>query len=275
MSYNNISRRNVLRLGLGSVILSAVGAAPSFTLAEGAKKIPLFLQMYSVRKDFHADPAKTMEAVAKMGYDGVEYAGYPCSIKELKKLQDDNGLKCTGSHLSRDKIENLETLKQTIEDHLTLGAKFMVCSWMKNDTEQDWIDAAKKFSAAAEVAKQFGLYVGYHAHGHDFNKLANGLTTWEIFGDNSSKDVQLQMDTSNCPDNPYYFIEKYPGRSKTVHLKETGMKVMGEGTIDWKRVFTFCEGAGGVETYTIEHEAQENCLTEVALCEKAYRKIHG
>ena len=88
----NYNRRDILRLGLGSVIMSAASAAPFAFAEDGKKIIPVCLQMWSVRNDFKANPAKVLEAIAKMGYDGVEYAhNYPLPIKELAKLQKDFG----------------------------------------------------------------------------------------------------------------------------------------------------------------------------------------
>ena len=39
-------------------------------------KIPIGLQLYSVRHDCERDLPGTLKAVAKMGYDGVDFAGY-------------------------------------------------------------------------------------------------------------------------------------------------------------------------------------------------------
>ena len=63
MNYNH---RDILRLGLGSVIMSAASAAPFAFAEDGKKIIPVCLQMWSVRNDFKANPAKVLEAIAKM-----------------------------------------------------------------------------------------------------------------------------------------------------------------------------------------------------------------
>ena len=39
-------------------------------------KIPIALQLYSIRGECERDLPGTLKAVAKMGYDGVEFAGY-------------------------------------------------------------------------------------------------------------------------------------------------------------------------------------------------------
>ena len=39
-------------------------------------RIPIALQLYSIRHDCEKDLPGTLKAVARMGYDGVEFAGY-------------------------------------------------------------------------------------------------------------------------------------------------------------------------------------------------------
>ena len=224
-----------------------------------------------------ADTEKVFAAIAEMGYKGVEYAGYPKPVAELRKLQDKYGLICTGTHTGRGAIENLDALKRTIEEHLVLGAKFIICPGMHNDGKEGWIDAAKKFSAASAVAQESGLFVGYHAHRHDFNKVEGGLSTWEIFADNSVPEVVMQNDLGHCVNSgndPYALIKKYPGRSKSIHLKESDNKIIGEGRVDWKLAFELCETVGGIETYTVEYEGGMNRMQAAELSAKAFYKLH-
>ena len=64
------------------------------------KKIPLSLQLYSVRGDTGTDFAGTVAAVAKMGYTGVELAGYGnLDAKGAKAALDAAGLKVSGMHM--------------------------------------------------------------------------------------------------------------------------------------------------------------------------------
>jgi hypothetical protein len=56
------------------------------------------VQLYSVRTECEKDLPGTIKAVAKMGYKGVEFAGYyGRDAKTLKKLLDGVGLKCCGT----------------------------------------------------------------------------------------------------------------------------------------------------------------------------------
>jgi len=68
-------------------------------------RIPIALQLYSVRQDCAKDLPGTLAAVAKMGYDGVEFAGYHGrSAAELRKMCDDLGLKVAGTHIGLDTL---------------------------------------------------------------------------------------------------------------------------------------------------------------------------
>ena len=57
-----------------------------------------------------------LRAVARMGYEGVEFAGYyGRSAAELRKLLDDNGLKCCGTHTGLNTILGDELLVAVAE----------------------------------------------------------------------------------------------------------------------------------------------------------------
>ena len=69
------------------------------------------------------------------------------------------------------------------------------------------------------------------------------------------------MDLGNClggGGDPIAMLEKFPGRALTIHLKEHGGKKgapVGEGVVNWKRVFELCETTGKTEWYVVEQEA--------------------
>jgi len=68
-------------------------------LAAADKKIPVGLQLYSVRQDCEKDLPKVIKTVAQIGYKGVEFAGYyNRKAAELRQLLDDHGLVCCGTH---------------------------------------------------------------------------------------------------------------------------------------------------------------------------------
>ncbi len=68
-----------------------------------------------MRADCGKDLPGTLAKVAKMGYAAVEFAGYyGRSAKEMRKLLDDNGLLCCGTHTGFDTLLG-DNLAETIE----------------------------------------------------------------------------------------------------------------------------------------------------------------
>jgi sugar phosphate isomerase/epimerase len=246
----------------------AVGLAPA-NAAESRKKIPVGLQLYSLRAECQKDLPGTLVEVSKIGYKGVEFAGYHNrTAKELRKMLDDNGLVTEGTHTPYESIQG-EKLMETIEFNHTIGNRFLIVPWM-NETKsrEEWMDRAKLFNEVAEKLKPEGMSVGYHAHAHDFHKIGD-VSAWDLFFGNTSKEVIMQLDTSNCRDggaDPVEVLKKYPGRARTIHIKAHGAgpeAVIPEGDINWKEVFAFCEGQGKTEWYVVEHETSKNPLAAV------------
>ena len=279
----NISRRNLLKLGAGTTALWMAGAAPLRSHAEKrSKKIPLGLQLYSVRNDCAKDLPAVLEAVGKMGYDGVEFAGYHGrTAEQLRKMLDDNGLKCCGTHTGLNTLLG-DAFQATVDFHKTLDNKFLIVPGMPHDRLASVAAAketAKLFTELAAKAKEQGMRVGYHAHGGDFRKL-DGETAWDVLFGNAGPDVVMQMDIGNCiggGGDPIATLKKFPGRSATIHLKEHGGPrgaAVGEGDVDWRQVFEICETTGKTEWYIVEQEGYDSPpLESVKRCLDNLRKM--
>lgn len=274
----SLSRRDALRLT--GVAAASVALSPFLSAAEPKKKIPIGLELYSVRNELPKNFTGVIEAIGKMGYEGVEFAGYHLWDKkpaELRKLLDDNGLKCCGTHTPLVTLEG-DNLKKTVELHHTLGNKFLICPSLGAKDAAGWKFLAGKFNDIAARAKEFGMLVGYHSHAGDYKKF-DGKTSWEIFFDNTDADVVHQIDIGNTLDgggDPVALIKKYPGRTKTTHVKEHGGPAgaaIGEGTIDWKPLIEAYENVGGTEWYIVEHETGKVPLESIKVCLDNFRKI--
>ena len=84
-------------------------------------------------------------------------------------------------------------------------------------------EAARKFDDIAAAIKDEGMLCGYHAHGR-FQKIGDELA-WDLFFENTCKDVVMQLDLGNCIEgggDPIATLKRFPGRSQTIHFKETG-----------------------------------------------------
>jgi sugar phosphate isomerase/epimerase len=265
------TRRRFLK-GVGAVAAGSL-IAPNVLAADApaAKKVPIGVQLYSVRNELKTDFNGVIEKLGKMGLAGVEFASLMERApgrkpKELRKLLDDNGLKSAGTHTPLQTLQG-DALKATVELHKELGTSFLIVPGLSAKTAENWQSFAKQLTEIAGRLKEHGMYTGYHAHGGDFKTKFDGKTAWEIFFDAAGPDVIHQIDTGNTLDgggDPLEMIKKYPGRTKTSHIKEHGVKnaAVGEGKIDWKTYFEAYETVGGIEWYVIEYE-QANPLEKI------------
>lgn len=246
-------------------------------------KVPIGLQLYSVRSECKKDLPGTLSAVAEMGYVAVEFAGYyERSAEELRKLLDERGLKCCGIHT---RIETIlpDQLEETIEFNRVLGNEFLIVPGLPEDyrnSRRAWLETAKLFNEVSERVRAEGMYVGYHNHTVEFEPI-DGDVPWEIFFGNTAPEVVMQLDTGNALHggaDPLPYLEKYPGRALTIHIKEFSSSkdsaLIGEGDIDWERFFELCETVGGTRWYIVEQETYAHPPLEcVRLCLENLRKM--
>ncbi|MCD6361315.1 MAG: sugar phosphate isomerase/epimerase [Armatimonadetes bacterium] len=225
-------------------------------------KIPVALQLYSVRHEMAEDVFGTLKAVAEMGYEGVDFAGYhDTSAEDLRDMLDDLGLRRAGTHLQLDKLVGDE-LQRTIEFEQTLGNRYLVVASVppeRRENRDAWLETCELLNSVAETLRPLGMYTGYHNHGWEFEQQFDGDYAWDIVAQNTVEDVIMQLDTGNAMSggaDPVELLERYPGRARTIHLKDWSADkprqiVLGEGDSDWDGIFTLCE-TGGTEWYIIE-----------------------
>ena len=264
----SITQREFFKLTLaGAAGACALSALPGSLMAAATgekRKIPVALQLYSVRNECAKDLVGTVTAVAKMGYQGVEFAGYHGrDAKTLRKLLDDNGLKCCGTHIGLETLLG-DNLPKTVEFNKTLGNKFLIVPGLpeKNrKNHQAWQETADLFSELADKVKPEGMKVGYHNHSVEF-KPVDGEIPWDTFFTRAKKDVVIQFDTGNgvgSGGDPMLYLKKFPGRVASVHVKPYSKAkpnaLLGDDELPWKDIFNICETTGGTEWYIIEYES--------------------
>ncbi len=281
----SMSRREFLKAGVAGAALCTAGSLQASTPPKSKGKIPIALQLYSVRQDCARDLPAVIQAVGKMGYRGVEFAGYHNrSAKELRKMLDDNGLKCCGTHTGLNTLLG-DQLAPTIEFNKILGNKFLIVPGLPRENTnsvQAWLDTAKLFNELAEKAKPHEMLVGYHNHSMEFGPM-DGKLPWDLFFGNTKKEVVMQLDSGNAMHgggDPLVFLKRYPGRALTVHLKEFSKKnpkaLIGEGDMKWNEFLKTCEEVGGTEWFIVEYESDAHPpLVSVDRCLENLRIIYS
>jgi len=234
------------------------------------KKIPIGLQLFSVRGECNNLP-KALKSVSDIGYVGVEPWGYPgdklewmgWKVKDIRKMLDDNGLKCCGIHLTTGALMG-DNLLRTIDLNHELGNKFLIIAAdsQRMGAVNTIMELAGILNDTAEKLKPLGMFTGYHAHGFDFAKI-DGRPAWDILFSNTNKDVVMQMDIGNCAGgggDPIAELKQFPGRARSVHLKDYGGppdSVISEGVADWDEIFRLCETMHNTEWYVVEEGSND------------------
>jgi sugar phosphate isomerase/epimerase len=258
------------------------GVGPSET-TEVMPRIPIGLQLYSVRNECAQDLPGVLAAGAAMGYEGVEFAGYHNrSAAELRTLLNESGLRCCGTHLAIDALTGDE-LPRTVEFNQILGNEFLIVAsladeWMSD--RQRCLETARVFNEISQTVAAQGMRVGYHNHASDLRPL-NGETAWDLFFANTRPEVVMQVDTANMlagGGDPVLCLRKYPGRAATMHIKEHSKidpaALPGEGDIDWQRLFEVVEAQGATRWYIVEHEGNAiPPLVAVERCLASFQRI--
>jgi sugar phosphate isomerase/epimerase len=240
-------------------------------------KIPIGLQLFSVRGECQKDLPATLKAVAGLGYQGAEPWGYGgeglawmgYGAGEIREMYDDNGLTCCGIHLATGALLG-DNLLRTIELNQTLGNRFLIIAADKPrmSARETILELAGILNGAAEKLKPEGMFAGYHAHGFDFETV-DGEIAWDILFSNTRDDVIMQMDIGNCAmggGDPIATLRKFSGRARSVHLKDYGGprgSVIGEGRADWPTIFQLLDAEHPVEWYVVEEGGADGLGFEV------------
>jgi sugar phosphate isomerase/epimerase len=276
---NDISRR---------AFLGSLAAAPLAATVMIPRRIPVGLELYSVRNELKKDLTGTVRGVAKMGYQCVEfYAPYydwtAEYARQVRAELDELGIHCYSTHNGL-KSFTPEGVSKAIDLNKILGTRYVV---LASPGEVNGLDGYKRvaetLNKANDTLKKQGLCAGYHNHDAEW-KPVDGQKPMEVLAATLDKSIMLQLDVGTClstGSDPVAWINRNPGRIRSMHVKDWApqkeYKVLtGEGIGPWKRIFAAAERTGGIEYYLIEQEGSDYSEMETAQrCLAAFRKLHG
>ncbi|MGI6333354.1 MAG: sugar phosphate isomerase/epimerase family protein [Saccharofermentanales bacterium] len=190
------------------------------------KKLPVAVQVYSVRDEAEADFAGTMRQLKDMGYDGVELAGlYSYSKEEIKEILSDVGLPAISAHVPF--AEMREDIGKVIDTYKYLGCRYVVVPYLMEGQRpgDDAYEAVRadiaRFGDAFAAA---GLQLLYHNHDFEFKVMPNGqFALDELYAGTTPTQLQAEPDTcwiKVAGQDPAAYVLKYTGRVPIVHLKD-------------------------------------------------------
>ena len=251
---------------------------------------PVGLAMFTLRVEEQADRMATLTAVAEMGYKGVEFTGryFEWTLEQTKAVRkhlDGLGLTCYSTHTSRPHFAP-EHLSKAADLNNILGSKHIVMAHSAevNGGADGWKALAADLTRAHEWLRPRGISGGFHNWSVEWERQPT-YRAIDILVANTPKDFGFQIDTGGAfrhKTDLVEFMQKYPGRVRSLHIKDwtpetnaTGM-ILGDGVIKWLPIFEACEKVGGIQYYLIEQEGSRLSALETAKVSLVnYRKIRG
>lgn len=207
-------------------------------------KRQLAAQLYTVRDLTAKDFAATVKQIAKLGYEGVELAGFGnLSAEDAAKAVKQAGLKVCGAHVGIDQLET--DLKGTLKTYELFGCQNIIVPWVGEERRKNaagWKTFAKSLNKFGTILKKEGFNIGYHNHSFEFELISKGVTGMDLLLKNTDAGtVGFELDCfwvvhgGKCP---ACFIRDYANRIMTLHLKdmsdpkERKFANVGEGILD-------------------------------------------
>jgi sugar phosphate isomerase/epimerase len=278
------SRRSFLKASSAVAAAACVGVE---RMNAATLKLPIGLQLYSVRELLPKDFAGTLAKVRAAGYTEVEAAGYyDKSAVDFRKAMDAAGLRCVSTH------HPLAVLKPRVDELIEyghqLGLDYIVCpSPMRRDgaakgplTLDDWRWTAGELNKIGEKVNAASMRFGYHNHGPEFGSEGGVVFYDELLRLTDPKLVFFEMDcgwVASAGRNPVDYLSKTPERFPLLHVKDMAREangqfhstVMGRGVVDYRPIL---RAATGLKHYFVEQEEFDMDVIEALRLDAEYMR---
>jgi len=240
------------------------------------KKIAL--QLWSVNPETGKDFMGTLEKVAKMGYTGVEFAGYGgYDAETLRAKLNSLGLETVGAHVGYDALQ--KDPAGEIRFLVKLGARHITCPGAPMTTRKEVLDCAEVFNQVGKIAVAEGLSFSYHNHYQEFVKIDGEYALDMLYHYTDPKYVRVEPDIfwiQYAGVDPFDYVAKYGARCDILHFKQMRDLVSREncdaddGCIDFRRMADLAESFGTTDFVYEQETFERDCL---AYCEKSAKYL--
>jgi len=164
-----------------------------------------------------------------------------------------------GNPISLPPMNNLrDNMQQIIDEVAAGGAEWLVCASTPIVTMDDIHASIEVLNRTDEACRKAGLRFAYHNHDAEFHPV-EGKIPYQMFLTETKMKMELDLAWAvKGGQDPVALFKQHPGRFPLWHVKDldsTHQTILpvGEGTIDFKRIFADSETAG-LKYYFLEHD---------------------
>ena len=206
------------------------------------------VQLFTVREALEADLDGTLAELARRGFTAVEPYDFVRRADALAAALTTAGLQAPSGHAflaseyfvnpdGSDTTNSVPTNAQVFDAAETLGMTTVIDPYTHPNrwkTRAQIEETAARLNAAAELAAERGLRVGYHNHAHELEAVIDGQTGLELFAELLDPRVVLEVDlywATRAGVDPVALLETLGDRVVAVHVKD--------GTLDAEAIAAY------------------------------------
>lgn len=229
------------------------------------RKLPVGIEMYTLREAFAADPEDTLAKIAAFGYDGVEFYGTEANnlpASRGRELMEKYGL-ISMSYQPNWPCVQPDTIEGTMRFCEEMGIRRIGVAAAPAEmlkTREGVDSAIAVLNGVCDTLTKSGFECGYHAHNTDFFAV-DGVTAWQRIFENTPECFQMVVDTGNMRKGGSWtipWLEKFPNRAHWAHIKPFSEKdraatLIGDDDFDWHRNLRELVRLGRCDTLVIEY----------------------
>ncbi|MDT8913779.1 TIM barrel protein [Amycolatopsis sp. PS_44_ISF1] len=191
------------------------------------------VQLYSVRDEFAADPAGTLQRLAAIGFTRVEPYGVVQNVEALTAGLPACGLTAPTAHAQLIGVDQAAVFGAAKQ----LGIGVVIDPLVKPEQWSDPADiaaTAAALNAAAKLAAEHGVTVGYHNHWWELESRIGGRSAFEVFAEQLDPQVVLEVDTywaTAGGENAAELLGRLGDRVRAIHVKDGALATDASGQV--------------------------------------------
>jgi sugar phosphate isomerase/epimerase len=244
------------------------------------KKVPIGIQLYTVRDECVKDFKGTLTELAKMGYSAVEFAWNYGGMEpdELSAFLNSLNLACCGLHAPIEDL--LDAGSKSYAYARDLKSPFVTTS-LADQVEKDWNAAVENVKKAATVAAKEGFEFTYHNHWQEFKRIASRYALDILYDKTDAATVGAELDTfwiRKGGEEPVPYIRSYGRRVRQIHLKDMAVSgddytEIGTGVMDLPAIFAAAEDAHAEWVIYEQDECNHHPIESARISIENMRKV--
>nr|WP_225954937.1 TIM barrel protein [Kibdelosporangium phytohabitans] len=189
--------------------------------------------MYSVRDEFAENPGEVLRRLAEIGFTQVEPYGLAENAAVLRTGLRANDLAAPTAHARLIDAGQHAVFAAAAD----CGVRVVIDPFVpagKWQTAADIAATADALNAAAAIAPEYGVTVGYHNHWWELESRIDGRSAFEVFADLLDPEIVLEVDTywatAGGEDAPA-LLRRLGDRVHAIHVKDGGLAVDASGQV--------------------------------------------